>query len=386
MNRDETSQNIWDRSQQAIIEETLANMQRAASVPFLWQRAQRVRKGFTPSEVVYEEDQLKLLHYLPGEKKLGGPPLLFVFALVNRSYILDLKPSKSVVSHFVNRGFDTYLLDWGTPVAADRHLTMDDYVNGYLLNVVDFLRERTGSDTVNVLGYCMGGTMSTMFTALHPEKVKNLILLAAGIDFATDALLKLWTDANVFDVDRFVDAFGNCPAEFLQGAFLMLKPVQNLIEKPISFFERLDDEEFIDDFFALEAWLNDNVPVPGEMFREFVKYLYQKNLLAQNAMPVGKHVVNLRDITCPVLNLMAENDHLVPCAQSRTFNDLVGSKDRESILFPAGHIGMAIGSKAQRDLWPRVCDWLQKRSVRAGAPVKANGRAGVGRRRSVRKR
>ncbi len=355
--------NPWLSWQQAITDETFANMRRFASLPQLYRKAQRVKKGVTPSEIVYEEDRLKVLHYLNSEPPRYKTPLIFVFALVNRPYILDLKPGRSVVEHFVKRGFDTYLIDWGAPTQADRHLTIDDHVNGYLRNVVDFVRERAGVPNVSLLGYCMGGTMSTMLTALHQKRVKNLILLAAGIDFSTrDGLLNAWTHPDYFDVDKFIDLHGNCPAEFMQASFLLLKPVQNFLEKPINFFERADDEEYVDDFLTMETWLNDNIPVAGEVFREFVKYLYQQNLLVQNKMPVGKHTVDLRKITCPILNIMARNDDLVPCAQSAPLNDLVSSKDRKSIVVPAGHIGLAVGSKAQREVWPQACDWLAERS------------------------
>lgn len=349
--------------QQAFLDEGLNAMRRASRVPGLWQKAQSVRQGATPSEVVYEQDHTRLLHYVKGPPRQHKTPLIFVFALVNRPYILDLKPGKSVVSHFVQAGFDTYLIDWGNPTRTDRYLTLDDYINGYLDNVIDHVRERTGCDQVNILGYCMGGTMSSMYTALHQEKVKNLALLAAGIDFSTrEGLLNVWNDPRYFDVDKFVDVVGNCPAEFLQANFLMLKPIQNLIEKPINFMERMDDDQFVDDYFHMEGWLNDNISVPGEVFREFVKYLYQQNRLVKNQMPVGKHVVNLKNITCPVLNLMAKKDDLVPCSQSKPFNDLVGSRDKEFIEFPAGHIGLAVGSKAQRELWPKAVEWLGKRS------------------------
>lgn len=358
-----TAVNPWIRSYEAMLDEAVTNMRRAARIPLLWQHAQRVRKGVSPSEVVYEEDRLRLLHYTSDRPAAHRTPLLFVFALVNRPYILDLKEGKSVVAHFIERGFDTYLIDWGVPTSADRHLRLEDYINGYMDNCVDYLCERTGVDQVSILGYCMGGTMSSMYTALHQEKVRNLILLAAGIDFATrDGLLNVWTDPKYFDVDKMVDAFGNCPAELLQASFQMLKPVQNLIQKPLTFLERMDDEKFVDDYFAMEGWLNDNIPVPGEVYRQFVKYLYQQNLLTQGRMPLGKHLVNLKNITCPVLNLMAKNDDLVPCGQSQPFNDLVGSADRKAIMFPAGHIGLAVGSKAQRELWPQVCDWLAERS------------------------
>src|SRR5947207_1675722 len=175
----------WPEWQRSVMDESFATLGRMTNWPTLWERARRVRKGVTPSEVVYEEDRLKLRHYLGEKPPRYRTPLVFIYALVNRPYILDLKRGRSVVANFVEAGFDTYLVDWGIPTPADRHLTLDDYINGYLVNVLDLLRERTGAQMANVLGYCMGGTMSAMFTALHPERVQNLILLAAPIDFAS---------------------------------------------------------------------------------------------------------------------------------------------------------------------------------------------------------
>ena len=354
----------WLQSQKALLEEASAAFGRLTNIPTLWQRAQNIRKGVSAAVTVYEEDRLKLRHYLSAEKPRYRTPVVFIYALVNRPYILDLKKGRSVVANFVERGFDTYLVDWGIPTPADRHLTLDDYINGYMVNVLDYLRERTGVNRVNILGYCMGGTMSAMFTALHQERVKNLILLAAPIDFSSnDGLLSLWTRPEYFDVDKFVDAFGNCPPEFLQATFLLLRPVGNLIEKPINFYEHLHEERFLDDFLTTESWLNDNIAVPGEVYRQFVKYLYQQNLLTQNRMPVGKHIVNLQNITCPVLNVMAGKDDLVPCSQGTPFNDLVGSKDRKTILLEgSGHIGLAIGGRAQKEVWPQACQWLAQRT------------------------
>jgi polyhydroxyalkanoate synthase subunit PhaC len=355
--------NLWTAMPQAMVAESFANLRRAVRLPHLWEKARHVRKGATPSETVYEDDHLRLYHY-PG----AGPvkyktPLLFVFALVNRPYILDILPNKSVVAHFVRAGFDTYLIDWGTPTRADRYLSLDDYVSGYLRRVVRFLEKRTGSPAASILGYCMGGTMSSMFAALYPDRVKNLLLLAAGIDFSTrEGLLNVWADPKNFDVDAFIDAYGDCPAEFLQGGFLMLSPVKNLLAKPMSLMEKLDDERFVDEFLTMETWLNDNIPVPGGVFREFVKNLYQQNLLVQNRLPLGGSIVDLKRITCPVLNILATQDNLVPAAQSEPFCDLVGSTDRETIRQATGHIGLAIGSAAQRELWPKAVEWLAQRS------------------------
>ena len=313
--------------------------------------------------MVYENDRLHLLRYLGEGPIKHKTPLLLVFALVNRPYILDILPRKSVVAHFVLAGFDTYLIDWIKPTFADRHLNLDDYISGYMRRVMKFLQQRTSAPAINVLGYCMGGTMSAIFTALFPEYVKNLIMLAAGIDFSTrEGLLNLWADPKNFDVDAFVDANGNCPAEYLQACFTLLKPVRNFVAKPIGIWEKLDDKKHVEEFLTMEAWLNDNVPIAGGVYREFVKYFYQQNLLVQNRLRIGRRTVNLKQITCPVLNLMAEYDDLVPVSQSEPFCKLVGSTDCEAIKLHAGHIGLAMGSAAQRELWPHVAKWLAKRS------------------------
>lgn len=357
------SSNPWLCWQEAMFDESLKMARRLSVLPSLIQRAQSVRKGVTASEVVYEEDRLKILHYLSDAQPRYRTPLVFIYALVNRPYILDLKKGRSVVANFVEHGFDTYLVDWGVPTDADRFLTLDDYINGYMVNTMDYLCERTGVEQLSVLGYCMGGTMSAIFTALHPKQVKNLILLAAPIDFGTrEGLLNIWTQSEYFDVDKFVDTFGNCPPAFLQSAFSLLRPVQNLIQKPINFWEHMHEEKFLDDFLATETWLQDNIAVPGETYREFVKYLYQQNLLTKGRMPVGKHIARLENITCPVLNLIAGEDDLVPAAQSLPFTECVGSKDRKTILLQGcGHIGLAIGGRAQKELWPQTCEWLGQR-------------------------
>ena len=188
-------------------------------------------------------------------------------------------------------------------------------------------------------------------------------MLAAPVDWSSrDSLLSVWTDERYFDVDSVIDTFGNMPPEWLQTSFLMLKPVQNLLEKYFSLYKNLDNEKFLEDYFAMETWLNDNIPVAGEVFRQFVKYCFQRNQLIQGQLRVGRETVDLARIQCPVLNLIADNDHLVPPSQSRTLANAVSSSDVETIEFSAGHIGMAVGSRAHRDLWPAACDWLEKRS------------------------
>ncbi|MFO0972258.1 MAG: class III poly(R)-hydroxyalkanoic acid synthase subunit PhaC [Phycisphaerae bacterium] len=339
------------------------------ATPRVMEIARRIPKGATPCETVYEEDNLRLLRYTWGPEKKHRTPLLIAFALVNRPYILDLMPNKSVVRHFLNAGFDVYLIDWGVPSHGDRHLGLETYVERYMHHCVDAIRRRCNVPQINLMGYCMGGTMAAMYTALHGDRVRNLILMTAPIDFSQrESLLSLWADEKYFDVDAFVEVYGNCPPQWLQMSFLMLKPVTNLLEKYVTFYEKMTDEQFVEDFMAMEQWVNDNIPLAGETYRQFVRYGFQQNLLVQGRWPIGGRNVNLHDISCPILNLMATADHLVPCGQSRLFNDLVGSADRESIELKAGHIGLAVGSKAQSELWPKACEWLAKRSESRSEP------------------
>src|SRR5262249_28578710 len=146
-------------------------------------------------------------------------PVLICYALVNRPYILDLQPERSVVRQLLKRGFDVYLIDWGVPTAADRTMRLQDYVCGLMKSVAGVVCELSKVERFHLLGYCMGGTMSAMFTALNPGLVSTLALMAAPIDFdRDDSLLKLWTQEQYFDVDRLIDTYGNCPGAMLQGA------------------------------------------------------------------------------------------------------------------------------------------------------------------------
>ncbi len=268
--------------------------------------------GATPHEVVYQDGSLRLLRYQNPLVRFAEP-ILICFALVNRPYILDLQGDRSVVRRLLDRGFDVYLIDWGVPADADRTRQLQDYVCRLLRDTVDFVCARAQSPQLNLLGYCMGGTMATMFTALYPERVRNLILLAAPIDFGgDDGLLNVWSREEYFDVDRLIDAFGNCPGEFLQYCFQLMKPVQNFAEKYLTLCENLDDGAFLDNFLAVERWANDSIPVAGETFREYVKLLYQQNRLVKGELSLGGVPVRLEAITCPLLLLVAEQDHLVP--------------------------------------------------------------------------
>ena len=256
--------------------------------------AHATRVGTTPCELVYAKGTHRLLRYTRESPATWAEPVLLSYALINRPYILDLQHGKSVVRQYLDRGFDVYIIDWGVPSHADRVLTLEHYVCGFLDEAVQAILARPGHDKVHLVGYCMGGTMAALFAALEPACVKSLTLLAAPIDFSgRESLLNVWADREHFDVDAFVDAHGNCPAWFLQACFLSMKPIQNLVQKNVSMFENIEDERFLANFFAMELWVNDNIPVAGETFREFVKAFYQGNQLVRGEFHLGSRRVDL---------------------------------------------------------------------------------------------
>jgi polyhydroxyalkanoate synthase len=258
------------------------------------------------------------------------------------------------------------LIDWGIPTAADRTMRLYDYVCELMKHVAAFVRTDAQQDQFHLFGYCMGGTMSTMFTALYPELVRTLTLLAAPIDFSGDeALLHLWTKEEYFDVDRLLDAYGNCPGSLLQGAFRLMKPVQNFVDKYFTFYENLHDDSYLENFFAMERWGQDNIPVAGETFREFVKYLYQRNQLVKGEFRLRHDLpIKLSRITCPLLLLTADFDHLVPPSSTLGIEPHVGSKDIKKMGIHAGHVGLAVSSKAHREFWPAAANWIAERSTK----------------------
>ena len=314
----------------------------------------------TPYDVVYEEDRVKLKHYKPTTAANYRRPLLVVYALINRETMLDLQPGRSVVENFLKSGVDLYMIDWGYPTRKDKFLTIDDHVNGYMDNIVDFICKEHGVDQINLMGICMGGTFSVIYSALHPDKIKNLVTTVTPTNFDTEqGLLHIWMQA--VDADRIVDTFGNLPGDFLNFGFLLLNPARLMIDKYVGFIENMDNKSFVENFVRMEKWIFDSPDVPGETFRQFLKDCYQKNLLIQSKMEVGGRRVDLNNITMPLLNFYGKYDHLVPPEACELLTQKVGSGDTEDVCLDTGHIGIYVSSKCQREFAPKIAQWLSER-------------------------
>src|SRR3972149_3666246 len=315
--------------------------------------------GTTPHEVVYKEDKVQVYHYKPTGGNVVPVPLGVVYALVNRQYMMDLQQDRSLFRRLLGSGIELYVVDWGYPSKADKYLSMEDYILGYMNDVVDFVRDRAGVDKVNVLGVCQGGTFSLIYSALFPEKVRNLVPMVAPVDFDTrDGLLNLW--AQVRDADLMVDVLGNIPGEFMNLGFLWLRPFQLILDKYVGLLDNIDDPAIVQNFLRMEKWIFDSPDQAGETIRQFIKDLYQGNKLVRGEFVLGGRRVDLEKITMPILNVYGEMDHLVPPCSSCCVEKVVASKDVTTKAFPLGHIGMYVSSRSQKDLAPLISQWLTK--------------------------
>jgi polyhydroxyalkanoate synthase len=319
-----------------------------------------ITPGVSPKEEVWRRDNVVLYRYSPVVQEPLPIPILVVYALVNRPYMIDLQEDRSLVQKLLSLGVDIYLIDWGYPKPSDRWLNLDDYINGYIDDCVEFMRQRTGLDQVNLMGICQGGTLSLCYSSFYPEKIKNLITMVTPVDFhAWEGLLNVW--AQHVDVDTLVDALGNVPGEFLNFGFLMLKPFQLGLQKYVDLLGLLDNEKKLMNFLRMEKWIFDSPDQAGEAYRQFAKDFYLGNKLIKGEVEIGGRTVDLASVRMPVLNLYAEQDHLVPPRSSIALKDHVGTDDYTVRSFPVGHIGMYVSGKVQRDLPPTIAEWIQKR-------------------------
>jgi polyhydroxyalkanoate synthase len=325
----------------------------------------------TPKDEIWRQDMVRLYRYRPTVAKPAGVPVLLAYALVGRYQMIDLEAERSFVRKLLAEGLDLYMVDWGHPGPAQRWLTIDDYVSGYLDDCVDTIRERHGIDRINLLGICQGGVFATCYAALFPDKLKTLVLAVTPIDFHGDSsspqegagYMNLWARSlEPEDIDLLVDTLGVAPGALVGFAFLMMNPVGNVTKYTTELVEILDDEAKLLNFLRMERWIADRPGHPGEVMRQWFKDLYQGNRLVRGELVLGDRRVDMQRIAMPVLNVYAEGDVIIPNACSRGLQGKFGTADYSELAVPGGHIGTFVGGKAQKLLAPSIARWLKERS------------------------
>ena len=318
--------------------------------------------GVTPKTTVHRDGKVQLFHFEPRvpDDELRPVPVLIVYALFNRWWMMDLAEDRSLIRGLLDHGLDVYLLDWGYPDRGDRYLEFTDYVDGYVRDAVEVLRDRHGDQPVNLVGVCQGGVTSLCYAALYPDDVRNLITMVTPVDFAQgDEIVARWGRSASPDVA--VEALGNIPGELVSLGFLMRSPFERNLAKYVGMLDVVEDREKLLSFLRMEKWIFDTPDVPGETYRQWMNDCYGDNKLIAGTMRIGGRTVDLANVTMPVLNVYAERDDLIPPASSIPLGDHVGSDDYTARSFDVGHIGMYVSGRVQRDLPTYVADWLAER-------------------------
>ncbi|RBY96551.1 alpha/beta hydrolase [Blastococcus sp. TF02-8] len=333
--------------------------------------------GCTPKDVVWERGRTQLWHYRNDPETYGGvrhsPPLLLVFSLISRSYILDLSPGNSFVEQLLRAGFDVYMVDWGEPDERDAANGLEDYADDYIPAAIDRVLELSGADEVNLFGYCFGGDLSLLHAAHHPDSpLRSLTVLATPVDFRHMGPLADVFAVGGLEVDSVVDENGNVPPQVVVQGFRTLTPTAE-VTRYVTLWERLWNDEYVASYQAMTGWSDDHVPFPGRAARQTVRMLVRDNGMLDDRLTVGGDPVHLADIRVPFLTVRAERDHIVPAAASEPLIDLVGSPDKHELVLPAGHMGLVVGRTAAKTTVPTIIDFLRRRSDAVEAPGMAKG-------------
>lgn len=317
--------------------------------------------GRTEHDVVLAENKYRLLRFRsPADAAPRGAPVLLVPSLINKWYVLDLLPEQSFTGFLLERGHDVYIVDWGEPGPEDRYLTLDHFVDRYLRRCVRTVQRLSEAKQVHLLGYCLGGTLTTIHAALYPESIASMTVLAAPIGFHDEGLLTQWMNVKGFDVEALADGFGNIPWPLMQAAFYAMKPTLQF-NKLRTILRRADsDASWLRVFTAIETWGNDNVSFSGGAYRKYIRDLYIENRLVKGGLSISGREVRLRDITSPLLSVSFAHDHIVPEVSARCLVDLVGSRETVDHVEPGGHVGAVIGKRAREGLWTRISDFYRK--------------------------
>jgi polyhydroxyalkanoate synthase len=321
----------------------------------------------TPKQVVWTLNKAKLYRYVPvvPEDKRHKIPLIMVFAIMNRPHVLDLRPGHSFVEYMLRHGYDLYLLDWGVPGPEDRNLQFDDYTLEYLPRAIRKLKSVSGSPTFNMLGWCLGALISTMYSALRPnDGLQSLVLLTAPLDFSdkTAGGFSRWTSIEAFHGEKLAEMFGNVPGEIIDYGAKALKPVENFVGSYLNLWDNIDNPKVVESWHAMNTWVRDIIPMAGGAYRQLIHEFYKENRLMAGTLALRGERVDLSKLTAKVLNVIAEGDHITPPCQSEGIMGKIGSTDKELFRVRGGHIGIMAGSGAEKTTWPHIEQWLAARS------------------------
>lgn len=328
-----------------------------------------IRIAVTPKDEIWRDGQVSLHRYRPAVPQPRLGPLLILHGLVGRHTMTDLEPGRSLVGRLLEAGVDLFVLDWGNPTRADRFKDFTDYAEYHLGDALAALCAASGAPGAALFGICEGGVFAAIHAARHPRRVRGLALAVTPIDFHADmhdpdprrGLLNVWVRSLPPALIRdLVDERGNLSGQLTGALFQQLAPARTLAKYTADLAELATDPAALETFLRMEKWLADRPDHPGAAAKEWLIDLYHENRLALGSFRVAGAPVDLAAIACPVLNIYAAEDHIIPPPCSRALGRIVGGRDYEELEVPTGHVGVFVSRRAQRLVAPAITRWLTR--------------------------
>jgi polyhydroxyalkanoate synthase subunit PhaC len=307
------------------------------------------RRAADEGRVAWQEGTTRLLDY-----DGAGKTVLVVPSLINRHYILDLRPERSFVHLLRANGMRPLVVDWGEPGAAEHDFGLDDYIVRRLEPAAAAALVSAG-EPIGVIGYCMGGLLALALALRRNADIAALALLATPWDFHAERPEQARLLATVVEAAAET---GTLPLWVIQSLFLSLDPF--LAERKFIRFVELDPAgDTARDFVALEDWLNDGVPLTADAARDCARSWYRDNASARGQWRVAGQSIAPQGFAKPALVVVPRRDRIVP---PRSAAALAAALPQATVLRPPlGHIGMMAAAAAPLQVWQPIAEWLQQK-------------------------
>lgn len=311
----------------------------------------------TPHWVLARRGRARLLYY---KADTSHKSVFIVPSLINSYTILDLFPGSSLVEALIKEGINVYLLDWGNPREQDQFATLEDHILNWLAWAHQLSCDHAGISSLPIFGQCIGGTLAAIYAAIYPERVSALAFLTTPIDFQDAGILSHWARSSTINLAAMSEVWGNISGGFLSRSFKLIEPLGD-VRKYQFLFKYGVNPEFLKKYVAMESWLKEAIHFPGPSYAKFIQDLYRDNRLVKKNFRLNDQLVDLANISCPILNLYAPGDVIVPSSSSLRLSELVSSQVMRNVPLKGGHIGCLISDKHQKNLWRELSQWLNAR-------------------------
>ena len=312
----------------------------------------RATVGASPADVVWQQERSVLYRFRGSRTR--PVPILIVHSLISKPWILDLTPERSLIRALTEEGFDVFLLDWGEFERGDAGYGLSHFAQ-VVMGAEREVLKASGRSQLELVGYCLGGTLSLARVAARShDHIRSLTLIAAPVDLATPTPLQTILTHRLLKPVFFLNGSSSVPGELVRESFHLLRP--QAVRTVITLVKRRRDREFRNNYAALARWVWEHRVLPGTLFFDLVD-LFRTNALFESRLEVAGELARLGDVKIPVGVFVAERDHIVPSGSSHAITSIGGLKV-ELFSAPSGHVSMVCGSHARESTWPRLIEWL----------------------------